>query len=60
MLGRFYRHDRSRNLPGNGLGLALVAAIAALHEARLSLEDDTLGLCVKLVFSDHTRLPAEA
>jgi signal transduction histidine kinase len=47
---RFYRLDRSRNLPGAGLGLALVAAIAALHEARLELADNRPGLRVGLVF----------
>jgi signal transduction histidine kinase len=50
VLGRFYRLDRSRNLPGSGLGLALVAAIASLHEIRLSLEDNAPGLRVKLEF----------
>ena len=32
---RFYRLDSSRNTPGQGLGLALVAAITALHEGEL-------------------------
>jgi signal transduction histidine kinase len=50
VLARFYRLDRSRNMPGSGLGLALVAAIAALHGIRLSLEDNAPGLRVKLEF----------
>ncbi len=50
VLARFYRLDRSRNMPGSGLGLALVAAIAALHEIRLSLENNTPGLRVELKF----------
>jgi signal transduction histidine kinase len=50
VLARFYRLDRSRNMPGSGLGLALVAAIASLHEIRVSLEDNAPGLRVKLEF----------
>jgi len=34
---RFYRVDQSRHLPGNGLGLSTVAAIAQLHDATLAL-----------------------
>ena len=34
---RFYRVDQSRHLPGNGLGLATVVAIAQLHDATLAL-----------------------
>ena len=32
---RLYRLDRSRTTPGSGLGLALVAAVAELHGARV-------------------------
>ena len=35
---RFYRCDASRTLPGNGLGLAMVQAIANAHHARIELE----------------------
>lgn len=31
VFGRFYRAERARHTPGNGLGLGLVAAIATLH-----------------------------
>jgi signal transduction histidine kinase len=48
VLRRFYRLDRSRGTPGTGLGLALVAAVAALHDARLSLGDAGPGLRVTL------------
>ncbi|MDB5936512.1 MAG: histidine kinase [Massilia sp.] len=37
---RFYRLDRSRSLPGNGLGLSIVSAIATLHAGALTLESD--------------------
>jgi signal transduction histidine kinase len=41
---RFYRLTSSRSTPGNGLGLALVAAIANLHNARIGLRDSRPGL----------------
>lgn len=50
VLTRFYRLDRSRNLPGAGLGMSLAAAIAALHAVRLDLLDNRPGLCVRLTF----------
>ncbi len=46
---RFYRLDRSRSLPGNGLGLPIVAAISYLHSGRLSLEDVGPGLSARIV-----------
>ena len=46
--GRFVRLDKSRNQPGNGLGLALVNAIANLHSGRLLIEDNNPGLRVIL------------
>lgn len=45
---RFYRLDKSRHLPGNGLGLSIVAAIAALHGGSLEIEDAAPGLRVQL------------
>ncbi len=50
VLDRLYRLDRSRNTPGNGLGLSLVAAVAALHGAELILGDNEPGLKVDLRF----------
>jgi signal transduction histidine kinase len=44
---RFYRLDRSRSLPGNGLGLSIVAAIATLHSGRLQLAADK-GLIARI------------
>lgn len=39
---RFVRLDKSRTLPGSGLGLALVDAVAELHQAQFNM-DDGLG-----------------
>ncbi len=50
VLRRLYRLERSRTTPGSGLGLALVAVIAELHEARLELDDAAPGLLVRLTF----------
>lgn len=50
ILTRFYRLDASRHTPGAGLGLALVAAIAALHRAELVIEDNRPGLRVLVGF----------
>lgn len=47
-LERFVRLEANRPAPGSGLGLALVAAVARLHEAELSLEDNQPGLRVVL------------
>jgi signal transduction histidine kinase len=47
---RFYRLDHSRNLPGNGLGLSIVSAIATLHGGALQLEDAAPGLLARLTF----------
>ena len=55
VLRRFYRLERSRNSPGNGLGLSLVAAVANLHGARLVLADNAPGLRVELHFPSLQR-----
>lgn len=54
VLERFVRLDASRSIPGTGLGLSLVAAIAALHRAELVLEDNGPGLRASLVFQPLT------
>jgi signal transduction histidine kinase len=41
---RLYRLDRSRQMPGNGLGLSLVEAVARLHGAQITLSDNAPGL----------------
>jgi signal transduction histidine kinase len=48
---RFYRLERSRGSPGNGLGLSLVAAVAHFHGARVELFDNMPGLRVELQFT---------
>ncbi|SEM54500.1 Signal transduction histidine kinase [Loktanella fryxellensis] len=50
VLQRLYRLDCSRATPGSGLGLALVAVIADLHDAVLTLQDASPGLQVALRF----------
>lgn len=67
VLVRFYRLDASRSTPGSGLGLSLVRAIAALHDAPLLLEDNRPGLRISVRFPlsggsgeilmEHARLP---
>lgn len=47
---RFYRLDKSRQAPGNGLGLSLVASIAQLHGATISLHKDQPGTVFDIVF----------
>jgi len=50
VLRRFYRLERSRKSPGNGLGLSLVAAVASLHGARIEMADNDPGLRIELHF----------
>lgn len=62
---RFYRLERSRTTPGNGLGLSLVAAVAQFHNARIALGGDGRGLRVELTFAAlaknaEARAPAAA
>ena len=50
LFDRFYRLERSRSTPGSGLGLAMVAAIAKLHGARITLADAGPGLEARVAF----------
>ena len=47
---RFYRLERSRRTPGNGLGLSLVAAVARLHGGYIELRDNAPGLRFRVRF----------
>ncbi|GAO40940.1 putative two-component histidine kinase [Sphingomonas changbaiensis NBRC 104936] len=49
---RFIRLEGSRSTPGHGLGLNLVAAVARLHQARLSFGDNRPGLIVTIEFPE--------
>ena len=53
-LQRFVRLEKARSLPGAGLGLSLVAAVARMHGGGVRLEDNAPGLRVVL------SLPASA
>jgi signal transduction histidine kinase len=46
---RFGRLDAARGMPGAGLGLSLVEAVAHLHNGRLELSDNAPGLRAALV-----------
>jgi signal transduction histidine kinase len=46
---RFVRLESSRNAPGNGLGLSLVAAVVRIHKAEVALGGED-GLEVTLSF----------
>ncbi|MFP5258879.1 MAG: sensor histidine kinase [Acidobacteriota bacterium] len=50
VLERFTRLESSRNTPGSGLGLSLVAAAAKLHQAELTLSENAPGLRITLTF----------
>jgi signal transduction histidine kinase len=52
---RFYRLERSRQAPGNGLGLSLVAAVARLHGAQIEMINNAPGLTIQLWFPASTR-----
>ena len=47
---RFYRVEKSRAAAGNGLGLCIVAAIAELHAAKLTANDNKPGLRIEMTF----------
>jgi signal transduction histidine kinase len=47
---RFYRSEKSRCTPGNGLGLSIVAAVARVHGANVKLSSNRPGLIVELQF----------
>jgi signal transduction histidine kinase len=49
VIERFVRLEESRSVPGSGLGLSLVAAVARLHGGELRLEGNDPGLRAILV-----------
>ena len=56
VLRRFHRGDLSRGVPGNGLGLSIVSAVAKLHASNLKLADAHWG---KGCAASLTMLPCE-
>lgn len=47
---RFFRGEKSRSSPGNGLGLALVKAIADMHEASVAVSNNDPGTVFEVKF----------
>ncbi|MBS0233721.1 MAG: HAMP domain-containing histidine kinase [Proteobacteria bacterium] len=58
VLKRFVRLEASRTMPGTGLGLSLVAAVARLHHGEVLLEDNQPGLKVILLLSSRCLIAA--
>jgi len=56
---RFYRMDDARHPPGNGLGLAIVAAIATMHAGTLQLFNADPGLRASILLPGAKPLPGE-
>jgi signal transduction histidine kinase len=56
---RFYRLETSRTTPGNGLGLTLVGAVAALHRIAIELGDNDPGLRTRLRIPQAAAQPKE-
>ncbi len=48
-LRRFGRLDAARTTPGAGLGMALIEAVARLHNGRFELDDNRPGLIARIV-----------
>ncbi|MFN3435198.1 MAG: sensor histidine kinase [Sphingomonas sp.] len=48
-LKRFGRLDAARTTPGAGLGMALIEAVARLHNGRFELADNVPGLVARIV-----------
>ena len=47
---RFFRGEKSRNSPGNGLGLALAKAICDLHGAEITVSENDPGTIFEINF----------
>ncbi|MBF0855520.1 HAMP domain-containing histidine kinase [Gluconobacter oxydans] len=59
VMGRFYRSDKSRHVPGSGLGLSLVSAILRLHGASVDIVSAHPGQALPgAVFTIHFAPPA--
>jgi signal transduction histidine kinase len=60
VVDRFVRLERSRSLPGSGLGLSLVSAVARLHGGELKLEDNAPGLRARITLPRAVPSPQRA
>ena len=60
VVDRFVRLERSRSLPGSGLGLSLVSAVARLHGGELKLEDNAPGLRARISLPRAAAPPQQA
>ncbi len=60
VLQRFYRTERSRTVEGSGLGLSLVAAVAALHGFGLRIGGADPGCIVELICIQGAGEPGES
>lgn len=58
VFSRFARGERDRSLPGHGLGLALVRAIATRHGARLSLPPREKGFAIVIAWPKVADIPS--
>jgi signal transduction histidine kinase len=56
---RFYRAESARSTSGSGLGLALVSAVANLHNGALSLADNHPGLRAVIMLPQTPDLPGD-
>lgn len=54
---RFYRVDKTRGLPGNGLGLSLVKAVCEMHKGSLTLKANNPGLRAEMRLPMERKLP---
>ncbi len=54
---KFYRGDKSRQNPGNGLGLSIVKAVADLHDAKITARENDPGLFVEIIFQSTSQRP---
>ncbi|MCF3595451.1 HAMP domain-containing histidine kinase [Rhodobacteraceae bacterium LMO-12] len=53
---RFYRGEKSRTSQGHGLGLAMVKAVADLHDASILISDNRPGLRMSVAFPTSRKL----
>jgi signal transduction histidine kinase len=60
VVDRFVRLEQSRSLPGSGLGLSLVSAVARLHGGELRLEDNAPGLRARITLPRAAASPPRA